>query len=73
MPFLCVDFLAVGVFQTCGMGRRALAFAIMRKIVLEIPALVVWNAVLPLYGLGYARPRRKWSCRPADFCTSWKA
>ena len=55
MPFLCVDFLAVGVFQACGMGRRSLVFAIMRKIVLEIPALVIWNAVLPLYGLAYAQ------------------
>lgn len=55
MPFLCVDFLAVGVFQACGMGRRALVFAIARKIVLEIPALVVWNAVLSLYGLAYAQ------------------
>lgn len=55
IPFLCVDFLAVGVFQACGMGRRALVFAILRKIVLEIPALVVWNTVRPLYGLSYAQ------------------
>ncbi len=56
LPFLCLDFLAVGVFQACGLGRKALAFAILRKIVLEIPALYVWNALLPLYGLAYAQP-----------------
>lgn len=55
MPFLCMDFLAVGVFQACGMGRKALAFAVLRKIVLEIPALIVWNKVWPLYGLAYAQ------------------
>ncbi len=56
MPFLCMDFLAVGVFQAVGLGRNALVFAIMRKIVLEIPALFILNALFPLYGLPYAQP-----------------
>ena len=56
MPFLCTDFLAVGVFQACGMGKRALSFAILREIVLEIPALFLWYALWPLYGLAYAQP-----------------
>lgn len=55
MPFLCMDFLAVGVFQAVGMGRYALVFAIMRKVVLEIPALYILNYVFPLYGLAYAQ------------------
>lgn len=54
-PFLAVDFLAVGVFQACGMGINSLVFAIARKIVLEIPALFVLNAVFGLYGLAYAQ------------------
>ncbi len=45
MPFLCMDFLAVGVFQAVGMGRYALVFAIMRKVILEIPALYILNYV----------------------------
>ncbi len=56
MPFLCMDFLGVGVFQSCGLGGRALLFAILRKIVLEIPALFALNALFPLYGLAYAQP-----------------
>lgn len=56
LPFLCLDFLAVGVFQAVGMGRAALAFAILRKILLEIPALYVLNRLFPLYGLAYAQP-----------------
>ena len=55
LPFLCMDFLAVGVFQACGMGRNALLFAILRKIVLEIPAIYVLNWLLPLYGLAYSQ------------------
>ena len=54
-PFLNMDFLAVGVFQACGMGSKSLIFAIMRKIVLEIPALNILNALFPLYGLAYAQ------------------
>lgn len=56
LPFLCMDFLAVGVFQACGMGKKSLVFAIMRKIVLEIPALFLLNWLFPLYGLAYAQP-----------------
>ncbi len=55
LPFLCMDFLAVGVFQACGMGKKALLFAILRKIVLEIPALFILNHFFPLYGLAYAQ------------------
>lgn len=55
LPFLCMDFLAVGVFQACGLGRKALVFALLRKIVLEIPALYLLNALWPLYGLAYAQ------------------
>lgn len=55
IPFLDVDFLAVGVFQACGMGQNALVFAILRKVILEIPALVILNRLWPLYGLAYAQ------------------
>jgi len=54
-PLLCADFLAVGVFQACGMGLKALIFAFLRKVVLEIPALFILNALVPLYGLAYAQ------------------
>ena len=56
MAFLCMDFMAVGVFQALGMGKNALVFAILRKIVLEIPLLIILNAIFPLYGLPYAQP-----------------
>ena len=55
VPFLAIDFLAVGVFNACGMGGYALLFAILRKAVIEIPALIILNKFVPLYGLPYAQ------------------
>ena len=31
IPFLCVDFLAVGVFQACGLGKHSLISPVLRK------------------------------------------
>ena len=45
----------LGVFQACGLGKNAFLFAILRKVVLEIPALFILNALFPLYGLAYAQ------------------
>lgn len=53
--FSSIDFLAVGVFQAIGMGGKALIFAILRKIVLEIPALFILNHFFPMYGLAFAQ------------------
>ncbi len=55
LPFLSVDFMAVGIFQAVGMGKHALVFALLRKLALEIPALFILNFLFPLYGLAYAQ------------------
>lgn len=55
LPFICMDFMAVGIFQSCGMGKKSLVFAILRKIVFEIPAIYILNHFFPLYGLAYAQ------------------
>lgn len=55
LPFLCLDFLAVGVFQSLGNGKNAMIFAVTRKIILEIPALIILNRLFPLYGLAWAQ------------------
>lgn len=55
MPFMCLDFLSISVFQSVGNGKIALVFAILRKIILEIPLLFILNALFPLYGLAYAQ------------------
>ena len=55
LPFLCIDFITIGVFQSVGLGMYALLFAIARKIVLEIPAIFVLDSLFPLYGLAYSQ------------------
>ncbi len=55
MVFLAMDFVVVGVFQACGMGGKAFLFAVLRKLVLEIPAIIILDHFFPLYGLGYSQ------------------
>ena len=55
LPFQCIDFLGVNTYQACGKGMLSLVFAVMRKIVLEIPAMLILNRLFPLYGLAYAQ------------------
>ncbi|HIV86705.1 MAG TPA: hypothetical protein H9896_01170, partial [Candidatus Pygmaiobacter gallistercoris] len=37
-------------------GAQALAFAIARKLLLELPLLCLFNLLFPLYGIPYAQP-----------------
>ena len=55
VPFLTLDFLAVGVFQAVGKGSLSLMMALARKAVLEIPVLFLLNAIWPQYGLSCAQ------------------
>lgn len=55
LPFLAIDFLVVAIFQSVGMGKESLIFAILRKIVLEIPAIIILNRLFPLYGIAYSQ------------------
>ncbi len=55
LPFICIDFTAVGVFQACGMGRKAFVFAVLRMIAFEIPAIIILDHLFPLYGVAYAQ------------------
>ena len=54
-PFLAMDFLAVGIFQACGMGGKSFIFSLLRKIVLEIPAIIILEKIYPMYGMAYSQ------------------
>lgn len=52
---LRIDILSsASVFNACGMGGRALLFALLRKVVLQIPLLILLNRFFPPYGIAYA-------------------
>ena len=55
LVFAGFDFISVAAFQACGMGRLSLGFAFLRKVILEIPLLFIFNHFFPLYGLPYAQ------------------
>ena len=54
-PFFALDFLAVGIFQACGLGIYALFFAVARKLLLEIPAIFLLDYLFPMYGVAYSQ------------------
>ncbi len=37
------------------MGGKSLVFAVMRKVILEIPFIFLLNYLFPLYGLAYSQ------------------
>ncbi len=55
LPFLCMDFFSFFFFEGGGRGKKAFFFAILRKIIMEIPAIFILNMLFPLYGLAYAQ------------------
>lgn len=54
IPFLLLDFTAVGVFMSVGLGKHSLIFAILRKIVFEIPAIIILNKIFGAAGITYS-------------------
>lgn len=55
IPFLTIDFMAIGVFQACGNGKLPLLFAIARKMVLEIPCMILLEKIFGMYGMAYGQ------------------
>lgn len=55
LPFMCIDFMVVGISQSFGMGRHALVFSFLRKAFFEIPFLLILNACFQVYGIAYAQ------------------
>ena len=55
IPFLSFDFMAVAIFQACGLGKLSLKFAIARKVLLEIPAMLLLEKTFGMYGMAYGQ------------------
>ena len=53
LPFMCIDFVVVGISQSFGFGRYAFAFSILRKAVFEIPFILIFSRIFGLYGLAF--------------------
>lgn len=55
LPFMCIDFMVVGISQSFGMGKPALIFSFLRKLFLEIPLILFLNSVAGVLGIAYAQ------------------
>jgi len=55
LPFMCIDFMVVGITQAFGMGKQALIFSFLRKVFLEIPFILMLNRFLGVMGVAYAQ------------------
>lgn len=55
LPFMCIDFMTVGISQSFGMGKHALIFSIVRKVALEIPLILILNRFAQVNGIAYAQ------------------
>lgn len=55
LPFMCMDFMVVGITMAFGMGKYALAFSFIRKVFLEIPFILLLNTYVGVRGVAYAQ------------------
>lgn len=55
LPFMCIDFMVVGISQAFGMGSPALIFSFLRKVFLEIPFILLLNVAAGVMGIAYAQ------------------
>lgn len=53
LPFMSLDFVTVGISQSFGIGKIALAFSFLRKAFLEIPFIFLFSWLFGMYGLAF--------------------
>lgn len=55
LPFMCIDFMVVGISMAFGMGKYPLIFSFLRKAFLEIPLIFFLNVMGGVKGIAYAQ------------------
>jgi len=55
LPFMCVDFMLVAISQSFGLGKPALIFSFVRKLLFEIPLIILLNMAAGVSGIAYAQ------------------
>lgn len=56
LPFITVEFMLIAVFQGIGGAKQALFLSLFRKGILDLPLMVLFNLVWPMYGLMLVQP-----------------
>jgi len=55
-PLMAVGFLAITLFQAAREGKKATVLSILRKGAVDIPLIVLFSFLFPMYGLAYVQP-----------------
>ena len=56
LPFITTEFMLIAVFQGIGGAKQALFLSLFRKGILDLPLMVLANAIFPMYGLMLVQP-----------------
>lgn len=56
LPFITVEFMLIAVFQGIGGAKQALFLSLFRKGLLDLPLMVLFNIIWPMYGLMLVQP-----------------
>ena len=56
LPFITVEFMLIAVFQGIGGAKQALFLSLFRKGILDLPLMVFFNLLWPMYGLMLVQP-----------------
>lgn len=55
-PLMAVGFHMITLFQAAGQSRPALVLSVLRKGLVDIPLMFLFNMVYPLFGLAFVQP-----------------
>ena len=56
LSFITVEFMLIAVFQGIGGAKQALFLSLFRKGILDLPLMVLFNLIWPMYGLMLVQP-----------------
>ena len=56
LPFITVEFMLIAVFQGIGGAKQSLFLSLFRKGILDLPLMVLFNLIWPMYGLMLVQP-----------------
>ena len=61
-PFSACAYAFISFFQAVGQSRKSFVLAVLRKGVLDIPIMLILNAVVPIFGIVWATPIADIAC-----------
>ena len=61
LPFINIEFMLIAVFQGIGSAKQALVLSFFRKGIIDLPLMLLFNLLWPMYGLMLVQPLMEFS------------